>query len=283
MSDRSDADTFHEYARQLKATFRLVEKAIPDSIRALHLPAGSCGLDAGCGIGLCTSHLAAAVGPEGRVVGLDQNPAFLDLARQAAEERGLADRMSFVNGNILAPPFPAATFDWVWCKDAFWPGPQEMGMLGTKMVSALQEFARVVKPGGLVAILFWSSQMLLPGYPRLETRLQDAFNKTAIYFRVTAPEHHFLRAMNWFQEAGFEEVRADCIAACAHAPLTEEMRQSIQACFQMFYDELQPHVTVEDWQLMLRLCRPQSPDYLLERPDYYCFLTYSVFSGRTRG
>jgi demethylmenaquinone methyltransferase/2-methoxy-6-polyprenyl-1,4-benzoquinol methylase len=29
----------------------------------------------------------------------------------------------------------------------------------------LNELTRVVRPGGIVAILFWSSQMLLPGYP----------------------------------------------------------------------------------------------------------------------
>jgi len=281
MSERPETDAFQDYAEQLEMTSRLVGKAMPDCIRSLRLPHGGCGLDAGCGIGLFTPLLAEAIGPEGRVIGLDQNPVFLEMAERETAAGGLGGRVSYVTGNILAPPFPEGTFDWVWCKDAFWPGPPEKGMLGTEMVSGLRGFARVVKPGGLVAILYWSSQMFLPGHPHLEARLQDAFNRTARYLDFTVPEHHFLRAMGWFREAGLRDVRADCVAAHAHGPLTEDMKHSIQACFRMFYDELQPHVSPDDWRAVQRLCRPESPDYLPDRPDYYCFLTYSVFSGRT--
>lgn len=35
----------------------------------------------------------------------------------------------------------------------------------------LQGFRRTLKPGGLLLILIWSSQQLLPGYPRLEALL----------------------------------------------------------------------------------------------------------------
>ena len=40
-------------------------------IRDLDLPAGSQGLDVGCGVGLWALWLAEAVGPGGRVVGIE--------------------------------------------------------------------------------------------------------------------------------------------------------------------------------------------------------------------
>ena len=58
---------------------------IQAAIEALTLPCESHGLDAGCGIGLQAMALAEAVGPAGRVTGLDLNPDLLDLARSLVE------------------------------------------------------------------------------------------------------------------------------------------------------------------------------------------------------
>jgi demethylmenaquinone methyltransferase/2-methoxy-6-polyprenyl-1,4-benzoquinol methylase len=35
----------------------------------------------------------------------------------------------------------------------------------------------------------------------------------------------------------------------------------------------------EDWAEYQRLCMPESPEYILNQPDYYAFFTYSMFSG----
>jgi len=39
-------------------------------------------------------------------------------------------------------------------------------------------------------------------------------------------------------------------------------------------------VTPEDWAEFERICQPESPDFILNRPDYSAFLTYSLFHGR---
>ena len=75
-------------------------------IQALQLPAGSCGLDAGCGIGLQTLLLLEAVGPDGQVTGLDLdiNPELLAYGRGLARRAGVSDQVSFQAGRVERPP-----------------------------------------------------------------------------------------------------------------------------------------------------------------------------------
>ena len=60
-----------ESYRLLEVFHPLREGIVRDAAAALRLAAGSRGLDAGCGVGLAAFTLAEAVGPQGRVVGLD--------------------------------------------------------------------------------------------------------------------------------------------------------------------------------------------------------------------
>src|SRR5690348_2079998 len=52
-------------------------------------------LDLGCGMGDVSMLAAEMVGPEGRVVGVDRDPAIIDRARARAEQQGLTARVSF--------------------------------------------------------------------------------------------------------------------------------------------------------------------------------------------
>jgi hypothetical protein len=48
----------------------------------------------------------------------------------------------------------------------------------------------------------------------------------------------------------------------------------------MFWRNAEPEVTPEDWAEFQRLCQPESPDFILNVPDYYAFITYSLFYGK---
>jgi ubiquinone/menaquinone biosynthesis C-methylase UbiE len=58
---------------------RVTEPAIRSAIRALELPPGSRGLDAGCGVGTHTLWLAEATSPDGYVTGIDISPGCLTV------------------------------------------------------------------------------------------------------------------------------------------------------------------------------------------------------------
>ncbi len=67
-------------------------------------------LDIGCGHGARTLDIASAVGPEGRVVGVDISGPMLEVARSRAAHRGLTQAM-FRQADAQADSLGAAQFD----------------------------------------------------------------------------------------------------------------------------------------------------------------------------
>ena len=269
----TDTDT---YLRRLEEADPLREPLLRSVVQALRLPEGSRGLDAGCGIGLQALLLAEAVGPTGHVTGLDLMSAFLRYAEKTVAERGLSDRISFREGNVRQLPFDDDTFDWVWSADC-------VGYPVGDLLPVLLELKRVVKPGGKVAILAWSSQCLLPGYPLLEARLDATGSGLAPHIRGKPPGSHFLRALGWFEKAGLVDREARTFAGSVQAPLSDGIRTALISLFEMLWGEPVPEVSPEDWAEYERLCRPESPDFILDLPDYVAFYTYSLFRGTVPG
>jgi demethylmenaquinone methyltransferase/2-methoxy-6-polyprenyl-1,4-benzoquinol methylase len=245
-------------------------------VRALRLPWGSRGLDAGCGIGLQCQLLAEEVGPDGHVTGVDIAGEMLDYGRRLADEKGLMARISFQEGDINRLPFPDGDFDWVWSVDCAGYAPLEP-------LSLLQELARVVRPGGTVAIAAWSSEKLLPGYPRLEARLGATAAGIAPFTPDKPPERHFLRALGWFQQLWMKDPRAESFAGSVSAPLDRETRGAMTDLFEMRWPGADAELTAEDKAEFRRLCRPDSPDFILNLPDYQALFTYTMFWGKTTG
>lgn len=252
------------------------ESVFSDVIETLQLPPGSHGLDVGCGIGLQCLMLAKAVGHSGHVTGLDISPEFLDRGRDIVKKEGLSERISFQEGDVKKLPFGNDTFDWVWSADCVGYAPWDP-------VPLLMELARVVKPGGYVSILAWSSETLLPGYPRLEARLRETSAGLAPFVHGKKPETHFLCALNWFHDLGFGEPKAKVFSDSYHAPLEEKIRKALVSLFDMRWPKVESELSDDDLKEFLRLCLPDSPDFILNLQDYYMHFTYTVFWGKVAG
>lgn len=270
--ERETAD-LGETTRLLTVTDPLRQPVIHAAIQALNLPPGSRGLDVGCGIGLQALQLAAAVGPSGQVTGLDLASHLLQHANRLAARAGMAHRVTFREGDMHALPFDDDTFDWLWSADCAGYGAAEP-------LPLMQELARVVRPGGIVAILFWSSQMLLPGHPLLEARLNATRAGIAPFVPEMAPELHPLTALRWFREAGLENTWVKTLAGTAHAPLDEDIRNALVALLDMRWKGAEAKLSPQDRAAYQHLSQAESPDYILNRPDYYAFFTYSLFCGQ---
>ena len=139
------------FAQMLHVSNPLREPVLRSAIQALRFPLGSRGLDAGCGIGFQALLLAEAVGPVGHVTGLDLSSEFLAYAEDMVKKAGLSERISFREGDVNRLPFDDDTFDWAWSVDC-------VGYAPIEPLPSVKELARVVKPGGSVAILAWSSE-----------------------------------------------------------------------------------------------------------------------------
>ncbi|MEB3197779.1 MAG: bifunctional demethylmenaquinone methyltransferase/2-methoxy-6-polyprenyl-1,4-benzoquinol methylase UbiE [Candidatus Sericytochromatia bacterium] len=104
-------------------------------VRGLRPAPGDAALDLATGTGDLALLLQRAVGPEGRTVGLDFSAGMLEIARARR-----SDGIEWLQGDMLALPFPDASFDVV-----------TVGF-GLRNVAdlerALKEIARILKPGG---------------------------------------------------------------------------------------------------------------------------------------
>ena len=261
------------YIHRLEESNPLREPVFRSIIQTLELPSWTHGLDVGCGTGHQAMLLAEAVGPAGHVTGLDISPELLRYAGGIVEKSGLAGRVTFREGDMYRLPFEDDSFDWAWSADC-------LGYPAGELLPALKEVARVVKPGGRVAILAWSSQLLLPGYPLLEARLNATCSAYAPFFAGVSPAAHFNRALSWFLEAGLDEPTARTFVGDIQAPLNGDVRIALASLFEMLWGQPQPTVSPADWSEYQRLCRPESPDFILDLPGYYAFFTYTMFKGR---
>lgn len=261
------------YMHRLLVANPLRESTLRAAIETLQLPLGSCGLDTGCGIGLQCLLLAQAVGLTGHVTGLDVSMEFLNRGQEIVKEAGLSEQISFQEGDAANIPFDNNTFDWAWSADCIGYGPWDP-------LPLLKEVARVVKPGGIVAISGWSSENLLPGYPRLEARLRATSGGIAPFIHGKKPETHFLRALSWFHEIGLKEPDAKIFADSFYAPLSREIRNALVDLFNMRWPDVERELSSDDLSEFRRLCKPDSPDFILNLSDYYAFFTHTLFWGK---
>jgi SAM-dependent methyltransferase len=102
---------------------------------------GATALDLGCGTGRALLPLRAAVGPAGQVVGLDATREMLGEARRLGRDRVA----KLILGDVLRLPFPAE-----WADVVFAGGL--LPHLADAAGAALQEMARVTRPGGKLAL-----------------------------------------------------------------------------------------------------------------------------------
>ena len=86
---------------------RRIDGVRAQAIEALDLRAGDVVLDAGCGTGFCFPMIEAAIGPTGRLIGIEPSPAMLARARGRVEEAGW-DNVSLLNTSGEAARLPAA-------------------------------------------------------------------------------------------------------------------------------------------------------------------------------
>ncbi|CAL9603235.1 class I SAM-dependent methyltransferase [Streptomyces sp. enrichment culture] len=110
------------------------------AVAALGLREGDRVLDAGCGTGRALPPLRAAVGASGTVIGADLTPAMLREAARAGRDR---DGVLLLT-DAAALPLRAGALDAVFAAGliAHLPHPSR----------ALRELARVVRPGGTLAL-----------------------------------------------------------------------------------------------------------------------------------
>ena len=169
-----------------------------------HLQPGMCILDCGCGPGTITLGLAAAVAP-GEAVGIDIESSMVEQATTFAKDRQVPN-VRFEVADITDLPYPDNTFDRTFCCAVLEHLPDP--------IKALKETYRVLKPGGIAALIKtdWGDPLISPESEAV-TRFFDLFEGGFNHLGGSLNRGRHLRSM--MLEAGFNMI--DFFAAYGNA------------------------------------------------------------------
>ncbi len=121
---------------------RDTRQRVPDVLAALALNSGSRVADVGAGSGYFLPHLSAAVGPTGRVYGVDISETALSQMRRLIEEKGLAN-VVVVQGEVDDPHLPAQSLSSALMVDAYHEMTEHESMLA-RTFESLEAGGRLV-------------------------------------------------------------------------------------------------------------------------------------------
>jgi ubiquinone/menaquinone biosynthesis C-methylase UbiE len=142
-----------------KSSFELIQPEL--LFPALELGEDTVFLDVACGVGGYALAVAELIGPGGMVHAVDLWPEGIELLRQAAAAQGLGRIVAQVADVSRRIPLPDREADVCLIATAL----HDLKEIGAHEAT-LREIARVVKPGGLLAVVEFKKIEPPPGPPR---------------------------------------------------------------------------------------------------------------------
>ena len=174
-----------------------------ETVRRASLRRGDVVLDLCCGAGASALPAAQAVGPSGRVIGVDVAEPLLRLARARASAQGLANA-EFRLADAGHTGLPSGSCDAVICVFGVF--------FVADMTSFLAEMWRLLRPGGRLAVTTWGEGLFEPADAHFWSAINAADPTLVRTFnpweKITTPVA--LRAL--FAPAGIEQVEVDAVA-----------------------------------------------------------------------
>jgi SAM-dependent methyltransferase len=187
-------------AERLRVLNRVKWPTTEPLLRVAGLRAGMSCLDVGCGSGDVTLKMAALVGAEGHVVGIDRDQSILHLARQEADEQGLPVTFRAVEAEELVEE---SAYDLVFSRYllSHLPRPQR----------ALEAMVRAVRPGGRLVLedVYFPGHVCYPPNAALD-RFVELYQAVA-RAKEGGDAAIGVRLLEMALEAGLEEVRVGLV------------------------------------------------------------------------
>ena len=165
-------------------------------------------LDVACGTGVLTCEAANRVGASGAVAGLDLNDGMLAVARRTAPA------IEWRQGQAEALPYVSGEFDAV---------VSQFGLMffGDRR-AALREMARVLRPGGRLAVAVWASLDRQAGYAALVGLVGRLFgDEAAVALSAPFCLGNALALQALFVEAGIPSAEIMTLTGTARFPSLE--------------------------------------------------------------
>lgn len=143
-------DTFNSIAGKYDLMNTLMSMGMDNSwrrktVKIVGAKQGMNMVDICCGTGKMTLELAAAVGPSGKVTGIDFSEEMLNIARRSISQASFNDHIRLLQGDAMDLPFNENCFDGA---TVGW-GLRNLPDLR----KGISEMIRVIKPGSMVVSL----------------------------------------------------------------------------------------------------------------------------------
>ena len=138
-------------------------KAVECGLKQLHAIEGEIVLEIGYGTGRSIVALARAVGPSGRVVGIDLSEGMRRVAASRVRKAGLSDRVELICGDAATLPSEAGSVEAVFMSFT-------LELFDTPQIPVLlAECYRTLSPGGRIAVV----SMQKKTHPGLAQRIYE--------------------------------------------------------------------------------------------------------------
>jgi SAM-dependent methyltransferase len=216
--------------------------------------------------------LAEAIGPSGKVVGID-----LAEAHAAAAHRYIAPNIEIMEGDLLRAAFEPASFDFVWCVNT-------INHLRDP-VHAIKHLATLLRPGGRIAL--GQSSLVPDMYFAWDSRLERLTNEAVrSYYRdrygLEERDLASVRAVvGELRASRLKNITVRTVMLERVSPLDSAAESYLlEAIFRDTWGErLRPYLPDDDYAELARVCDPQHSQYALRRPDFHFLQTFTLAVG----
>lgn len=155
-------------------------------------------LDAGCGRGTVACYLARTYGSQ--IMGIDIVPFELEMAKKRAVREGIKNRVKFYRRDYSQTGFPHNHFDKIFTLETLVHSPD--------FRVTLQEFFRVLKPGGML-VLFEYSRSESSEFTRREKMMFDLINEKSSMTSLDTMYHRVVGKC--LRDIGFTHIKGEDI------------------------------------------------------------------------
>lgn len=262
------SSTGHNFSNesQLDGHFVFSQPEYEVMLQAAGLQRGWKVLDAGCGVGSFLPLMSEMLGASGHITATDLAPENVQLVaeRIATSKLSVQCPVQTRVGSVLAIDDAEGTYDAVWCSAVL------QYLSDDELNRALNEFRRVVRPGGLVIIkdfatTYWQFQ---PMDPTLLWRWLDAGRRANVAYTKQILRN--IQLPQIARHAGYANIKTSTTLVERFAPISLADRDFLAGVLEWLSKSAAAlPLSLEDIEQWRRTSDRQSPDYLLDSPDYY--------------
>lgn len=263
-----------DYSRRLDALHRALADDFRAIVGAIELQGDERVLDAGCGDGFFTGLLAEQL-PSGVAIGVDSSAAFLASAAARLKPVLARGNARLVHGDVNDLPFDAGVLDGVFSAHSMQSYPAIPHVLG--------EFRRVLRPGGLLAILESDNvhSIMLSWPPPVELAVRQAEHREigdedsylGTYFPRFAPR--------LLHEAGFERIERRYALVHRQRPCDEALEEYLRLYLADLRIRLGGRLSEAVDRRLADLADPASPHYLPGQENFFFGSLQTLITARS--